>query len=226
MIALSITVITNLLVSQVAGLFGLPTIATCLVTNLVIKPCLLKEVSFSFLGVNFSRVNFSPSSFKLGNNRGGMALRLLNGITLNFVTFTVNGRFEIDSLGTVNGRTAIVNVLRTLTTALLISVDLILLSLTVPGVLDPTDTVVLNTVTSTATPTTALVIMERCGTGNGLASLLLPVITLSSTMNLIVFSISCNVTQTVRDNGTGIVSVIMGPFVRIVLSLLLNTFVN
>ncbi len=208
---LSVTLLTNLLLSELTGGMRLPTIATCLVTNVLVNPFILKSLKARKVNVATARVR---------------KFKVVSSLTLKFVTFTVKGRFHLSRLGGVKGRTAVVNVFRTLFAAIMISTILVNVRFVVPSGLSLPTTVILTSITATATPTTALVMIGRCGTGKPIASMLLPIITLSSTIKLIMFTVSFNITGSVNVNGISVLSIILRPLLRIILSLKLNFVVK
>lgn len=193
--AITLVVVSKLLFNELYGCVGLPGMANCLVTKLI----------------------FNPSLFGVMSRGVVSRFTVVSSVTLSFVTFSINYSFDLSCFGGMNDTPVVITVFRTVNTMVLLAMALVVYGISL-GL-----SVLLNTVTTTATPTRAVVMVGRCGTGNPLASLLLDIITLSSTITLVNFNFTDAVIATVgKGNSEDLILSVLSPFCRILVSTIVN----
>ena len=205
LLALSIALLTGLMLSRVAKLLKLPAVTAYLVAGILIGPYLLG--AFGVKGLGFT----SKADLE--------SVAILADVALGFIAFSIGNEFRLSQLKKIGKQATIVGVFQAVVTTLLVDAVLILLHFAMPDKLPLSAAIVLGAIASATAPAATLMVVKQYKAKGPVTDILLPVVALDDAVGLVLFAISFGIAKAIKIGAISIVSILVEPLLEIVLSI-------
>ncbi len=226
LVTLSVAIVAGLLMSRITKLFKLPAVTAYLIAGLIVGPYLLGRIDFSFLNMGFSHIGFSPDDFGLNGGEKNVTLELLGNVALGFIAFAIGNEFRVSDLKAIGKQATVIGILQALAATLLVDISLVLLSLAMPNILSPASAIILGAIASATAPAATLMVVRQYKAKGKLTDLLLPIVALDDAVGLVIFSVSYGIARAMESGKANVISMVVNPFIEVILSLLLGAFMG
>ncbi len=217
LLALSIALLTGLMMSRLAKLVNLPAVTAYLVAGILIGPYLLGRLSayLDIDGLGFTAV-------AMGNGFTSEYLEtfgLLSDVALGFIAFAIGNEFRLTQLKKIGKQATIIGILQAVITTVLVDIVLIAMHFIMPEVLPLEAAIILGAIASATAPAATLMVVKQYKAKGPVTDILLPVVALDDAVGLLLFAISFGVAKALLSGAVSVVSVLVEPMLEIVLSL-------
>lgn len=212
LLALSIALLSGLLLSRVTKIWNLPAVTAYLVAGILIGPFFLGQ--FGFPGIGFiSAADVDSYS-------------ILSDVALGFIAFTMGNEFRLSSLKKTGKQSVVIAIFQALVATLFVDVALILLHFIIPDKLPLSTAITLGAVATATAPAATLMVVKQYKADGPLTRTLLPVVALDDMVGLVVFAVSFGIAKALESGNIDIFSVLVDPIIEVVVSLLLGAILG
>ncbi len=208
LLSISIALLAGLLMTRIFKPMRLPAVTAYLIAGILIGPYCLGAVGVSGLG--FSSYEEVAS------------LGIISEITLGFIAFSIGSEFRMSELKKIGKQTLVIGVLQAVAATLLVDLALFGVMLLLPSKLSSAQVLTLGAIATATAPAATLMVVRQFKAKGPLTSLLLPIVALDDAVGLVVFAVSFGVAKSLHFGSLDIVSILVNPFLEILLSLLLG----
>lgn len=207
-IALSVALLSGLILSRLAKLMKLPAVTAYLVAGILIGPFLLGRLGVQGLGF---RSLHEVESFSL-----------ICDLALGFIAFEIGNEFRLSELKTIGKQATVIGIFQAVLTTLLVDGVLIGLHFMFPEVLTLPIALILGAIAAATAPAATLMVVKQYKAKGPVTSILLPIVALDDAVGLVLFSISAGIAKSIGAGNVNVLSVVLEPIIEVVLSLLLG----
>ena len=207
-IALSVALLSGLLLSRLAKLVHLPAVTAYLVAGILIGPFLLGRLNIPGLGFT-----------SLEQVEG---FSVLCDLALGFIAFAIGNEFRLSQLRQIGKQATVIGVLQAVVTTALVDVVLIAMHFAMPDVLPLPVAIVLGAIAAATAPAATLMVVKQYKAKGPLTTILLPIVALDDAVGLVLFAVSFGVAKSIGAGNVSVLSVVLEPILEVVLSLLLG----
>ena len=208
LLCISLSLIGGLLMSRLAKKAGLPAVTAYLITGLLLGPYCIGRLDFS--GVGFHTM----SDIK--------TFEVFSDTALGFIAFTIGNEFRISELRSMGRQAITIGILQAVVTTIIVDTALIALHLLYPAALSLPSAITLGAIAAATAPAATLMVVRQYQADGPLTKLLLMVVAIDDAVGLVLFSVSFGIAGALEQGGISVLTVVVEPFVEIVLSLLLG----
>lgn len=211
-IALSIALISGLLLSRLAKLVNLPAVTAYLVAGILIGPFCLGRLGIEGLGfISDEWVhNFT----------------IICDLALGFIAFAIGNEFRLSQLKKIGRQATIIGILQAVLATVLVDIVLIALHFAMPDVLTIPVAITLGAVAAATAPAATLMVVKQYKAKGPVTSVLLPVVALDDAVGLVLFAVSFGIARSLDSGSVNVLSVVLDPIIEIILSLLLGALMG
>lgn len=208
LLALSVALFVGLMLSRVAKLVKLPAVTAYLVAGILIGPYCLGALGVEGLGFT------SMDSIK--------TYRLLSDTALGFIAFSIGNEFRVSQLKKIGKQATVIGIIQAVFTTIVVDAALIGLHFIIPDKLPLSAAIVLGAIASATAPAATLMVVKQYKAKGPVTDILLPIVALDDAVGLVLFAVSFGVAKALISGEVSLISVILEPFLEVVLSLLLG----
>ena len=206
---ISIALLAGLLMTRVFNLWNLPDVTAFLTAGLLIGPCALGRLGIPGLGFpTYDNVE---------------ALSLLSDVAMGFIAFSIGTEFRLESLQKTGKQAFVIGVFQGVTAAVLVDIAMICLHMWKPDLLSMPAAITLGAIATATAPAATLMVVRQYKAKGELTELLLPIVALDDAVGLIVFAVSFGIAKAMLLGKIDIISIAVGPLIKILASLMLGT---
>ena len=205
LLALSIALISGLLLSRLAKLLQLPAVTAYLVAGILIGPYCLGAIGVEGLGFT------SKESIE--------HIGILADVALGFIAFSIGNEFRVSQLKKIGKQATIVGIFQAVVTTLVVDGVLIGLHFIMPDKLPLSAALVLGAIASATAPAATLMVVKQYKAKGPTTDILLPVVALDDAVGLILFAVSFGVAKALKIGAVSVLSILVEPVLEIVLSI-------
>ena len=208
LLALSIALLSGLMLSRLAKLINLPAVTAYLVAGILIGPFCLGKLGVKGLGfISLEDVE---------------SYSLICDVALGFIAFSIGNEFRLSQLKKIGKQATIIGILQAVVTTVLVDIALIALHLAFPQVLPLPAAIVLGAIASATAPAATLMVVKQYKAKGPVTDTLLPVVAIDDAVGLVLFAISFGIAKALGAGSLDIISIIIEPLLEVLLSLLLG----
>ena len=195
--------------TRVFNLWNLPDVTAFLTAGLLIGPCALGRLGIPGLGFpTYDNVE---------------ALSLLSDVAMGFIAFSIGTEFRLESLQKTGKQAFVIGVFQGVTAAVLVDIAMICLHMWKPDLLSMPAAITLGAIATATAPAATLMVVRQYKAKGELTELLLPIVALDDAVGLIVFAVSFGIAKAMLLGKIDIISIAVGPLIKILASLMLGT---
>ncbi len=205
LLALSVAMLSGLLMSRLTKIWNLPAVTAYLVAGILIGPYCLGQIGIEGLGF-VSHENVSSFS-------------IISQVALGFIAFSMGNEFRISELKKIGKQATFVAIIQALTATIFVDAALIALHFAFPEQLPVSCAITLGAVAAATAPAATLMVVKQYKSQGPLTKILLPIVALDDVVGLIVFAVSFGIAKALEQGRVDIFSVLVDPIIEIVLSL-------
>ena len=205
LLALSIALISGLLLSRLAKLLQLPAVTAYLVAGILVGPYCIGKIGVDGLGF----------TSKAAIERVG----ILADVALGFIAFSIGNEFRVSQLKKIGKQATIVGIFQAVVTTLVVDGVLIGLYFIMPDKLPLSAALVLGAIASATAPAATLMVVKQYKAKGPTTDILLPVVALDDAVGLILFAVSFGVAKALKIGAVSILSILVEPVLEIILSI-------
>ena len=206
-LSLSIALLAGLLLSRLAKKVQLPAVTAYLVAGVLIGPFVLGKIGIPGLGITSEQIE---------------GFGLISDLALGFIAFSMGSEFRIAQLKKFGKQATFIGIFQALFTTLIVDAALIGLHFIIPETFSLQSAIVLGAVATATAPAATLMVVKQYKAKGPVTDILLPVVALDDAVGLVVFAISFGIARSLGVGSINAVSVILEPFLEVVLSLALG----
>ncbi len=214
LLCLSIALLAGLLMSRLAKLLHLPAVTAYLVAGILVGPYLLGQIPLE--GFGFTATKAEGGGF---TSEYLHAFSILSDVALGFIAFAIGNEFRLSQLKKIGKQATIIGVLQAVITTLLVDGVLIALHFAIPDKFPLEAAIILGAIASATAPAATLMVVKQYKAKGPVTDILLPVVALDDAVGLFLFAISFGVAKALMAGAVSVVSILVEPFLEIVLSL-------
>ncbi len=207
-LAAAIALIAGLLMTRVAGKFGLPDVTAYLITGVLVGPYFLGRLGVPGLGfvsgAEVAQLGFIPST------------------ALGFIAFTIGSEFVWSELKKTGRRILIIGILEGVLTSIVVDIVLLTAHIFLPGTLSAAGAITMGAIAAATAPAATLMVVRQYKAKGKVVDVLLPVVALDDAVGLAVFAVSFGIARAMSDGAVDVISIAVDPLVEIVLSLVMG----
>ena len=207
-IALSVALLSGLILSRLAKLVHLPAVTAYLIAGILIGPFLLGHLNIEGLGFT------SPEQVE--------GFSVLCDLALGFIAFAIGNEFRLSQLKQIGKQAAVIGILQAVVTTVLVDAVLIAMHFAMPDVLPLPVAIVLGAIAAATAPAATLMVVKQYKAKGPLTTILLPIVALDDAVGLVLFAVSFGVAKSIGAGNVSVLSVVLEPILEVVLSLLLG----
>ncbi len=205
LLSLSVALFVGLMLSRVAKLVKLPAVTAYLVAGILIGPYCLGALGVEGLGFT--------SMDEIGT------YKLLSETALGFIAFLIGNEFRLSQLKSIGKQATVIGIAQAVITTLLVDAALIGLHFIIPEALPLPTAIILGAVAAATAPAATLMVVKQYKAKGPLTKILLPIVALDDAVGLVLFAISFGVAKALTSGSVNLISVLLEPFLEVVLSL-------
>ena len=206
-LSLSIALLAGLLLSRLAKKVQLPAVTAYLVAGVLIGPFMLGKIGIPGLGITSEQIE---------------SFGLISDLALGFIAFSMGSEFRIAQLKQFGKQATFIGIFQALFTTLIVDAALICLHFIIPETFTLQSAIVLGAVATATAPAATLMVVKQYKAKGPVTDILLPVVALDDAVGLVVFAISFGIAKSLSIGSINASSVILEPFLEVVLSLALG----
>lgn len=211
-LAISVALIMGLLMTRILRPLKLPDVTAYLIAGVLIGPYVLGRLNIPGIGfVSTSDVE---------------QYALISNVALGFIAFTIGNEFRLSQLKNIGRQAMIVGIAEGLVASLCVNIAMFVLHIFLGGKLPITTAITLGAIATATAPAATLMVVRQYKAKGKLTDILLPVVALDDAVALMVFAISFGVAMALKDGAFNMTSILVEPFLEIVLSLIVGAFMG
>ncbi len=207
-LTISIVLLAGLFMSRAVKLVQLPAVTAYLIAGILIGPFCLGRLGVTGLG--FPTLEWVAD------------FGILSNIALGFIAFAIGNEFRLSQLKETGKQATVIGIFQALTATLLVDVALIVVHFIVGEKLPVSTALILGAIAAATAPAATLMVVRQYKAKGKLTDLLLPIVALDDAVGLVIFAVSFGVAKALISGTVNIVSVVVEPFIEIVVSLVLG----
>ena len=208
LLSLSAALLVGLLLSRLAKVCKLPAVTAYLIAGILVGPFVIGKLGVSGLG--FTSLHQVES------------YSLLCDIALGFIAFAIGNEFRYSQLKKIGKQATVIGIVQAVFTTVVVDIVLIAVHLCFPDKFSLSAAIILGAVATATAPAATLMVVRQYKAKGKLTDLLLPIVALDDAVGLVVFAVSFGIAKGMIMGKADLVSILVNPFVEIVLSLLLG----
>ena len=205
LLTIGIAMFAGLFISRLTARFNLPDVTSYLVAGILVGPLCLGRLGIPGLG--FSSFEFVDS------------MSLICDTALGFIAFSIGNEFRISALRKTGRQATIIAILQALSATLMVDGVLLVLHLFLGEKLPVSTCIILGAIATATAPAATRMVVNQYKAKGPLTDILLPVVAIDDAVGLVVFAVSNGVAKALSSGEINLISVLVNPFVEIVLSL-------
>lgn len=208
LLSVSVALLAGLLMTRLFKPLHLPSVTAYLIAGVLIGPYCLGALGIDGLGfASMEQVS---------------ALAPIAEIALGFIAFSIGNEFRVSELKKTGKAALVIGILQALVAAILVDAALIGLHFLMPDKISIAQAITLGAIATATAPAATLMVVRQYKAKGPLTNLLLPIVALDDAVGLIVFAVSFGISKTLVTGNIDMISILVNPFIEIVLSLLLG----
>ena len=207
LLALSVALLSGLLLSRLAKKIQLPAVTAYLVAGVLIGPYLLGAIGIPGIGITHEQIE---------------GFGILCDLALGFIAFAIGNEFRLSQLKKIGKQATVIGIFQAIFTCVLVDIALIALHFAMPQYLSLPAAIVLGAVATATAPAATLMVVRQYKAKGSVTDILLPVVALDDAVGLVVFAISFGIAKSLNTGAVDILSVVLEPLLEVVLSLALG----
>lgn len=208
LLALSIALLSGLMLSRLAKLVNLPAVTAYLIAGIIIGPFCLGQLGVKGLGfISLEDVE---------------SYSLICDVALGFIAFSIGNEFRLSQLKKIGKQATVIGILQAVITTLIVDAALIALHFAIPHVLPLPAAIVLGAIAAATAPAATLMVVKQYKAKGPVTDTLLPVVAIDDAVGLVLFAISFGIAKALGAGAVDIVPIIVEPILEVVLSLALG----
>ncbi|MBQ4095747.1 MAG: cation:proton antiporter [Oscillospiraceae bacterium] len=212
LLPVSIALLTGLMMTRAFKPLRLPSVTAYLIAGVIIGPYCLGALGVDGLGfTSLSQVE---------------GLGAVSQIALGFIAFSIGNEFRLKDLKQIGKQAFIIGIFQALAATLLVDLALLVVHLIMPDKISLAQVLTLGAIATATAPAATLMVVRQYKAKGKLTNLLLPIVALDDAVGLIVFAVSFGVAKTLVVGKLDIISILVNPFIEIILSLLLGAIMG
>ena len=205
LLTIGIAMFAGLFISRLTSRLNLPDVTSYLVAGILVGPLCLGRLGIPGLG--FSSFEFVDS------------MSLICDAALGFIAFSIGNEFRISALRRTGRQATVIAILQALTATLMVDGVLLVLHLFLGDKLPISTCIILGAIATATAPAATLMVVNQYKAKGALTDMLLPVVAIDDAVGLVVFAVSNGIAKALNSGEVNLVSVLVNPFVEILLSL-------
>ena len=211
-LAISVALIMGLLMTRILRPLKLPDVTAYLIAGVLIGPYVLGRLNIPGIGfVSTSDVE---------------QYALISNVALGFIAFTIGNEFRLSQLKNIGRQAMIVGIAEGLVASLCVNIAMFVLHIVLGAKLPITTAITLGAIATATAPAATLMVVRQYKAKGKLTDILLPVVALDDAVALMVFAVSFGVAMALKDGAFNMTSILVEPFLEIVLSLIVGAFMG
>ena len=199
-LAVSVALIAGLMMTRVVKPLKLPDVTAYLVAGVLIGPYFLGQLNIP--GIGFISTGDVEQ------------YALISNVALGFIAFAIGNEFRVSELKNTGRQALIVGIAEGLVASLFVNVAMIALHMVLGDKLPMSTAIILGAIATATAPAATLMVI------------LLPVVALDDAVALMVFAVSFGVASALKSGSFNMTSILVEPFLEIVLSLIVGAFMG
>lgn len=208
LLVVSIALLAGLLMTRLFKPFKLPSVTAYLIAGVLVGPYCLGRLGIH--GVGFDSHEFIES------------LQLVSEVALGFIAFSIGNEFRLDELKKTGKQALVIGIVQALAATLFVDLALLALHFIMPDKFTIPQLITLGAIATATAPAATLMVVRQYKAKGPLTKLLLPIVALDDAVGLVVFAVSFGIAKTLVSGEIDLLSILVNPFVEIVLSLTLG----
>lgn len=211
-LAISVALIMGLMMTRVVKPLKLPDVTAYLVAGVLVGPYFLGRLQIP--GIGFLSTGDVEQ------------YALISNVALGFIAFAIGNEFRLSQLKNTGRQAMIVGIAEGLVAALFVNIAMLLLHLVFGDKLPVSTAITLGAIATATAPAATLMVVRQYKAKGELTNVLLPVVALDDAVALMVFAISFGVAEALKNSVFNMTSILVEPFLEIVLSLVIGAFMG
>lgn len=208
LLALSIALLSGLMLSRLAKLINLPAVTAYLVAGILIGPFCLGQLGVKGLGfISLEDVE---------------SYSLICDVALGFIAFSIGNEFRLSQLKKIGKQATVIGILQAVITTIVVDAALIALHFAIPHVLPLPAAIVLGAIAAATAPAATLMVVKQYKAKGPVTDTLLPVVAIDDAVGLVLFAISFGIAKALGAGAVDIIPIIVEPLLEVILSLVLG----
>ncbi|MBR3053121.1 MAG: cation:proton antiporter, partial [Firmicutes bacterium] len=192
---------------------NLPDVTAFLIAGVLVGPFCLGASGIPGMGFD-SMDDISEVSF-------------LSTVALGFIAFDIGNEFRLAQLKKTGKAATVIGIIQAVTASLLVDAALIGLHFLLgPEVLPLPVAITLGAIAAATAPAATLMVVRQYKAKGPVTDLLLPIVALDDAVGLVIFAVSFGVAEAMNGGELSVISVALNPFLEIVCSLILGSFMG
>ena len=211
-LAVSVALIAGLMMTRVVKPLKLPDVTAYLVAGVLIGPYFLGQLNIP--GIGFISTGDVEQ------------YALISNVALGFIAFAIGNEFRVSELKNTGRQALIVGIAEGLVASLFVNVAMIALHMVLGDKLPMSTAITLGAIATATAPVATLMVVRQYKAKGKLTDILLPVVALDDAVALMVFAVSFGVASALKSGSFNMTSILVEPFLEIVLSLIVGAFMG
>ena len=211
-LAVSVALIAGLMMTRVVKPLKLPDVTAYLVAGVLIGPYFLGQLNIP--GIGFISTGDVEQ------------YALISNVALGFIAFAIGNEFRVSELKNTGRQALIVGIAEGLVASLFVNVAMIALHMVLGDKLPMSTAITLGAIATATAPAATLMVVRQYKAKGKLTDILLPVVALDDAVALMVFAVSFGVASALKSGSFNMTSILVEPFLEIVLSLIVGAFMG
>ena len=208
LLSVSIALLAGLLMTRLFKPLKLPAVTAYLIAGVFIGPYCLGALGIEGLGfASFGSVE---------------SLGLISEVALGFIDFSIGNEFRLNDLKKTGKQALVIGVLQAVVAMLLVDAALVGLHFLIPDKLSLPQALTLGAIATATAPAATLMVVRQYKADGPLTRLLLPIVALDDAVGLVAFAVSFGIAKTLVSGSVDLISILVNPFIEILLSLVLG----
>lgn len=211
-LAVSVALIAGLMMTRVVKPLKLPDVTAYLVAGVLIGPYFLGQLNIP--GIGFISTGDVEQ------------YALISNVALGFIAFAIGNEFRVSELKNTGRQALIVGIAEGLVASLFVNVAMIALHMVLGDKLPMSTAITLGAIATATAPAATLMVVRQYKAKGKLTDILLPVVALDDAVALMMFAVSFGVASALKSGSFNMTSILVEPFLEIVLSLIVGAFMG
>ena len=211
-LAVSVALIAGLMMTRVVKPLKLPDVTAYLVAGVLIGPYFLGQLNIP--GIGFISTGDVEQ------------YALISNVALGFIAFAIGNEFRVSELKNTGRQALIVGIAEGLVASLFVNVAMIALHMVLGDKLPMSTAITLGAIATATAPAATLMVVRQYKAKGKLTDILLPVVALDDAVALMVFAVSFGVASALKSGSFNMTSILVEPFLEIVLSLIVGALMG
>lgn len=211
-LAVSVALIAGLMMTRVVKPLKLPDVTAYLVAGVLIGPYFLGQLNIP--GIGFISTGDVEQ------------YALISNVALGFIAFAIGNEFRVSELKNTGRQALIVGIAEGLVASLFVNVAMIALHMVLGDKLPMSTAITLGAIATATAPAATLMVVRQYKAKGKLTDILLPVVALDDAVALMVFAVSFGMASALKSGSFNMTSILVEPFLEIVLSLIVGAFMG